>query len=196
MTDTASITKTPPTNIRRSSCLQQMAMMAMNPPMASEPVSPMNTWAGWALNQRKPRPAPAIAAQSTVSSPLPGKERDGEVFGDPIVAGGKGEHRVGTHHGHGDSRRPIHPGRPSGSRRWNIPRSPDHRRSAPEFQKHRSRCARRGVFSETARKHPWRTWRSLGRAENTITTMAASKNCAASLTRPLTPLEFFLVTLR
>ena len=41
------------------------------PPMASEPVSPMNTMAGGALNHRKPSPAPTRAPQNTASSPEP-----------------------------------------------------------------------------------------------------------------------------
>ena len=41
-------------------------------PSASEPVSPMKTSAGCALNQRNPSEAPTIAAQKTASSPVPG----------------------------------------------------------------------------------------------------------------------------
>ena len=33
----------------------------------------MNTWAGCELNHKNPNPAPTMAEQSTVSSPLPGK---------------------------------------------------------------------------------------------------------------------------
>ena len=40
------------------------------PPMASDPVSPMKTLAGWQLNHRNPSPAPTSAMQSTASSPL------------------------------------------------------------------------------------------------------------------------------
>ena len=39
--------------------------------MESEPVSPMKTIAGGALNQRKPRLAPTSAPQKTASSPEP-----------------------------------------------------------------------------------------------------------------------------
>jgi len=39
------------------------------PPFASDPVSPMNTIAGGALNQRKPRLAPTSAPHNTASSP-------------------------------------------------------------------------------------------------------------------------------
>ncbi len=42
----ASPTKTNPTIIKVSSCLMRMAMMAMVPPSARLPVSPMNTLAG------------------------------------------------------------------------------------------------------------------------------------------------------
>ena len=49
-----------------------MTLMAPSaPPIDSEPVSPMNTMAGGALNQRKPRPAPTSAPQNTASSPVP-----------------------------------------------------------------------------------------------------------------------------
>ena len=49
-----------------------MTLMAPKaPPMESEPVSPMNTMAGGALNQRKPNPAPQSAPQK-VKAPPPG----------------------------------------------------------------------------------------------------------------------------
>ena len=54
------------------SCLVTTATAPSAPPIASEPVSPMNTMAGGALNHRKPRPAPISAAQNTASSPTPG----------------------------------------------------------------------------------------------------------------------------
>jgi len=38
------------------------AIVPSAPPSASAPTSPMKTCAGWVLNQRKARPAPAIAA--------------------------------------------------------------------------------------------------------------------------------------
>jgi hypothetical protein len=49
-----------------------IAMVPSAPPSASAPTSPMKTCAGWVLNQRKARPAPAIAEQNTSSSPEPG----------------------------------------------------------------------------------------------------------------------------
>ena len=54
------------------SCLVMTLMAPSAPPIDSEPVSPMKTIAGGALNHRKPRPAPTSAAQRTASSPVPG----------------------------------------------------------------------------------------------------------------------------
>jgi hypothetical protein len=70
ITDIASITKTPPMITSSSSCLVQMAAVPSAPPIASEPVSPMNTLAGWQLNHRKPKAAPASAIRNTESSPM------------------------------------------------------------------------------------------------------------------------------
>src|SRR4030095_12973291 len=72
ITDSASMTNTPPTITRRISCLQQMATAPSIPPMASDPVSPMNTRAGNAFHQRNPRHAPSKALQTTASSPEKG----------------------------------------------------------------------------------------------------------------------------
>ncbi len=41
-------------------------------PIDSDPVSPINISAGQVLNQRKPKPEPINAAQTTKSSPVPG----------------------------------------------------------------------------------------------------------------------------
>ena len=41
-------------------------------PNDSEPVSPINTIAGGALNHKKPNPAPTRAPAKTVNSPTPG----------------------------------------------------------------------------------------------------------------------------
>ena len=41
------------------------------PPKAKEPVSPINTLAGGALNHKKPRADPIIAPQKTLNSPAP-----------------------------------------------------------------------------------------------------------------------------
>src|SRR5262245_20533687 len=71
MTDTASSTNRPPTIPSTISCLVATAMAPSMPPSASEPVSPMKTEAGGALNQRKPSPAPITAPHTTASSPVP-----------------------------------------------------------------------------------------------------------------------------
>ena len=72
MTETVSTTKSPPTIASTISCLVATASPPSAPPRASEPVSPMNTAAGGALNHRKPSAAPTNAAQNTASSPVPG----------------------------------------------------------------------------------------------------------------------------
>src|SRR5262249_9720444 len=71
MTDRASSTHTPPTTARRLSCLARTATLPMAAPRDSDPTSPMNTSAGWELNQRKPRLAPTSAPQKTATSPTP-----------------------------------------------------------------------------------------------------------------------------
>src|SRR5208282_5557099 len=58
ITDSASITKIPPTNTSSTSCLMITATVPSVPPSASEPTSPMNTSAGCALYQRNPSDAP------------------------------------------------------------------------------------------------------------------------------------------
>ncbi len=54
MTESASITKMPPTSSSSSSTFRKIAIVAIAPPSAIAPVSPMKTSAGKALNQRKP----------------------------------------------------------------------------------------------------------------------------------------------
>jgi len=71
ITEMVSSQNSPPMIPSTISCLITTAMVPSIPPSASEPVSPMNTMAGGALNQRKPSPAPIIAAHRTVSSPAP-----------------------------------------------------------------------------------------------------------------------------
>src|SRR3546814_1446864 len=61
----------PPMIASTNSCLTSTATTPSAAPSASAPTSPMNTCAGYALNQRKPRPATAIAVQKIASSPLP-----------------------------------------------------------------------------------------------------------------------------
>ena len=58
--------------IRTNSCLEAEALTPITPPNDSEPVSPINTIAGGALNHRKPNPEPIIAPKKTVISPTPG----------------------------------------------------------------------------------------------------------------------------
>ncbi len=48
--------------------LDEKATTASVPPSDRAPTSPMKTWAGWQLNQRKPRQAPVRAPTKTVSS--------------------------------------------------------------------------------------------------------------------------------
>src|SRR5438067_555767 len=52
ITETASITKTPPTTTSSSSCLQQIATTPIVPPRESVPVSLTNTDAGKQMNQK------------------------------------------------------------------------------------------------------------------------------------------------
>ena len=72
ITETVSSTNRPPTIARTNSCLVITATTPSAPPKDNEPVSPMKTLAGGALNHRKPRPPPTSAPQKTASSPLPG----------------------------------------------------------------------------------------------------------------------------
>ena len=44
------------------------AMAATYPPSANEPVSPINTFAGYELNPKNPKQAPAVAAASIATS--------------------------------------------------------------------------------------------------------------------------------
>ena len=73
ITESASATNTPPTSTSQNSRLMSTATMPSAPPSISEPVSPMNTSAGWQFHHRKPSAAPKTAAQNTVSSPLVGR---------------------------------------------------------------------------------------------------------------------------
>src|SRR5579859_7804938 len=72
ITDTASMTKIPPTKNSSISCLMITAMTPNVPPSESEPTSPMNTSAGCALYQRNPSDAPTSAPHNTVNSPTRG----------------------------------------------------------------------------------------------------------------------------
>ena len=78
-------------------------MVPSAPPSASAPTSPMNTCAGCVLNQRKARPAPAIAAQKISSSPAPGMCGKSRYLRVDRAAGHVGEHaerRADHHHRH------------------------------------------------------------------------------------------------
>src|SRR5688572_26241039 len=72
MTDSVSTTNTPPMISSTISWRTMTAIVPSAAPSPSAPTSPMNTSAGYALNHRKPSPAPAIAPQITASSPAPG----------------------------------------------------------------------------------------------------------------------------
>src|SRR5580698_6944505 len=67
----ASTTNSPPTSSSTSSFLVSTAIMPIAPPSDSDPTSPMNTCAGYALYQRKPMPVPNSAAQKIASSSTP-----------------------------------------------------------------------------------------------------------------------------
>ena len=66
--DKVSITNTPPTTASDNSWRVKMAMAAREPPKAREPVSPINTLAGWVLNTKKPRREPIKTKQKIAIS--------------------------------------------------------------------------------------------------------------------------------
>ena len=68
MTDTVSMTKSPPMMGNRSAVLVDSASAARPAPMANEPVSPMKIFAGAAFHHRKPAQAPSMAAATTAVS--------------------------------------------------------------------------------------------------------------------------------
>ena len=72
ITDTVSNTKRPPIITNTNSCLDADAVTPITPPSDNEPVSPIKTIAGGALNHKKPNPDPIIAPNKTVISPTPG----------------------------------------------------------------------------------------------------------------------------
>ena len=53
------------------SCFVTTPTAPREPPRASEPVSPINIFAGGALNHKKPIDAPMTAPQNTATSPTP-----------------------------------------------------------------------------------------------------------------------------
>ena len=68
ITESATSAKMPPTKSSNSSTLSMIAIAAIPPPIAIAPVSPKNTSAGKALNQRKPTQAPISAAPMKAAS--------------------------------------------------------------------------------------------------------------------------------
>ena len=85
MTESASTTKMPPMMASTISWRTMTAMVPSAPPSASAPTSPMKTWAGWVLNHRKARPAPAMAAQKISSSPAPGMCGNSRYFANTTL---------------------------------------------------------------------------------------------------------------
>ena len=71
ITEIASKTNKPPVIANTISCLVIMPTAPKDPPKAKDPVSPINIFAGGALNHKNPRHAPIIAPQKTVTSPAP-----------------------------------------------------------------------------------------------------------------------------
>ena len=71
MTESVSITNTAPRNISRISNLPITARVPSRPPIASEPVSPMNTCAFGLLYLKNPTSAPATAADIIATSGYP-----------------------------------------------------------------------------------------------------------------------------
>jgi len=72
ITEKVSKTNKPPAIANTISCLTIIAIDPIVAPKASEPVSPINTFAGGALNQRNPKAAPINAPHKTDNSPVPG----------------------------------------------------------------------------------------------------------------------------
>ena len=68
MTDNVSITYIPPTIMTNISIFSISAKVPITPPRASEPVSPINIFAGKALNFKNPSKAPAKAIAKTATS--------------------------------------------------------------------------------------------------------------------------------
>src|SRR3989304_2267917 len=83
MTEIVSATNTPPMMNSTISCRAITATVPSAAPSESAPTSPMNTSAGYALNQRNPRPPPASAAQNAASSPAPGMYGNSRYLENP-----------------------------------------------------------------------------------------------------------------
>ena len=72
ITDKASTTNSPPIITSTNSCRTITATVPSAAPSANAPTSPINTCAGAALNHKKPKHAPHMAAQNTITSFAPG----------------------------------------------------------------------------------------------------------------------------
>ena len=102
MTETVSSTNRPPTIASTISCLVRRRRRPARRRSTSEPVSPMNTMAGGALNHRKPRPAPTSAraehrelarAGHVVELQVVGEDRVADEIGDQREHAGRDDHR-------------------------------------------------------------------------------------------------------
>ena len=71
ITDTASKTNKPPVMANTISCLVIIPIAPNDPPKDKDPVSPINIFAGGALNHKKPRQEPITAPQKIEISPVP-----------------------------------------------------------------------------------------------------------------------------
>ena len=72
ITDTVSNTNKPPIIAKTISCFTMIAIAAKDPPKESDPVSPINIFAGGALYHRKPKHAPTTDPQKMDNSPTSG----------------------------------------------------------------------------------------------------------------------------
>ena len=72
ITDRVSTTNNPPVMASTSSWRVATEIAPNVPPRASDPVSPIKTRAGGALNHKNPSPAPISAPHITARSPVPG----------------------------------------------------------------------------------------------------------------------------
>ena len=93
------ITNNPPSGINNSSTRSDVAIPASAAPSASEPVSPINIFAGDAFHQRKPVHEPANAAASTAgagintmlgTTQLASSQAAAAANSSPLIAGGAG----------------------------------------------------------------------------------------------------------
>ena len=71
ITDIASKTNKPPVIAKTISCLVIIPTPPSDPPKESDPVSPINIFAGGALNHKNPKQAPMIDPQKTDAAPTP-----------------------------------------------------------------------------------------------------------------------------